>query len=239
MLPRDNLGALNGVPGNAEAPAISRCRRWISLSMNGGRHGTTLTSQAGADRVVSAPATWARCLSCRVASSITAVAAIIHRTHDHRTLEPADPRAGRPSSRQTLEPACDRKRLLSTPRRWPANARLPGLGPVAENMENPAPVQLKSLAKVIRSKNAGPCLLTLDLMLTDKAAFAYVVERIATLRRVVAERYRRSENEVAVLPFAPALAVKITLPRDVISGDIGDRDIYGAQQHAPLLDVEL
>jgi Domain of unknown function (DUF4387) len=29
------------------------------------------------------------------------------------------------------------------------------------------------------------------------------------------------------------------LPRDVISGDIGDRDIYGAQQHAPLLDIEL
>jgi hypothetical protein len=99
-------------------------------------------------------------------------------------------------------------------------------------------VRLQSLAKVIRSKNAGPCLLTLDLMLTDKAAFAYVAERVGTLRRLVAERYRRSENEVAVLPFAPALAVKITLPRDVISGDIGDRDIYGAQQHAPLLDIE-
>ena len=108
-----------------------------------------------------------------------------------------------------------------------------------ENLEKVRPVHLKSLAKVIRSKNAGPCLLTLDLMLTDKAAFAYVIERIATLRRMVAERYHRSENEVAVHPFAPALAVKITLPRDVISGDIGDRDIYGAQQHAPLLDIEL
>jgi hypothetical protein len=109
----------------------------------------------------------------------------------------------------------------------------------SENPEKVRQVELKSLAKVIRSKNAGPCLLTLDLMLTDKAAFAYVIERIATLRRMVAERYRRSENEVAVLPFAPALAIKITLPRDVISGDIGDRDIYGAQQHAPLLDIEL
>src|SRR5262245_10426262 len=89
-------------------------------------------------------------------------------------------------------------------------------------------VRLTSLAKVIRSKNAGPCLLTLDLMLTDNAAFAYVTERIGTLRRMVAERYRRSENEVSVLPFAPALAVKITLPRDVISGYVGDRDIYGA-----------
>src|SRR5215813_4612026 len=45
----------------------------------------------------------------------------------------------------------------------------------SENLEKVRPVQLKSLAKVIRSKNAGPCLLTLDLMLTDRAAFAYVI----------------------------------------------------------------
>jgi len=100
-------------------------------------------------------------------------------------------------------------------------------------------MRLQSLAKVIRSKNAGPCLLTLDVMLGDEAAFTYVAGRIGLLRQLVAERYRRSENEVAVHPFAPALAVKITLPRDVISGDIGDRDVYGAQQHAPLLDIEL
>jgi hypothetical protein len=76
-------------------------------------------------------------------------------------------------------------------------------------------------------------------MLPDEATFAYVAQRIASLRHQVARRYGRSENEVAVLPFAPALAVKITLPRDVVSGDVGDRDVYGAQQHAPLLDLDL
>src|SRR5438034_11707787 len=98
-------------------------------------------------------------------------------------------------------------------------------------------VRLDSIAKVIRSKNAGPCLLTLDVMLPDEATFAYVAERIGALRRQVAQRYGRSENEVAVLPFAPALAVKITLPREIVSGDVGDRDAYGAQQPAPLLDI--
>src|SRR5262245_44125542 len=100
-------------------------------------------------------------------------------------------------------------------------------------------MRLESIATVIRSKNAGPCLLTFDLMLPDQATFAYVTERAASLRRQVARRYGRSENEIAVLPFEPALAVKITLPRDVVSGDVGDRDVYGAQQHAPLLDIEL
>jgi len=100
-------------------------------------------------------------------------------------------------------------------------------------------MRLDAIAKVIRSKNAGPCLLTLDVMLPDEAAFAYVAARLAPLRRLIAQRYGRSENEVAVLPFAPALAVKITLPREIVSGGIGDRDVYGAPQHAPLLDIEL
>src|SRR5204863_2986534 len=100
-------------------------------------------------------------------------------------------------------------------------------------------VRLDKIAKVIRSKNAGPCLLTLDVMLPDEATFAYVAARAARLRAQVAQRYGRSENEVTVLPFAPALAVKITMPRDIVSGDVGDRDVYGAQQHAPLLDIEL
>ena len=116
----------------------------------------------------------------------------------------------------------------------------PGLGAdLSDGKFGSDAVRLDSLAKVIRSKNAGPCLLTLDLMLPDEATFAYVAARIGSLRRQVAQRYGRSENEVAVLPFTPALAVKITLPRDIVSGDIGDRDVYGAQQHAPLLDIEL
>jgi Domain of unknown function (DUF4387) len=100
-------------------------------------------------------------------------------------------------------------------------------------------MRLDAIAKVIRSKNAGPRLLTLDVMLPDAATFAYVTARLEPLRRQVAQRYRVSENAVAVLPFEPALAVKITLAREIMSGDIGDRDVYGAQQHAPLLDIEL
>jgi hypothetical protein len=42
-----------------------------------------------------------------------------------------------------------------------------------------------------------------------------------------------------VLPYPAALAIKIVMDRVVASGDIGDRDVYGAQQHAPLLDLEL
>ncbi|EOK5648816.1 DUF4387 family protein, partial [Escherichia coli] len=37
--------------------------------------------------------------------------------------------------------------------------------------------------------------------------------------------------------FDPSNAVKIVMPRDIISGNVGDNDVYGAQQHAPLLNM--
>jgi hypothetical protein len=35
--------------------------------------------------------------------------------------------------------------------------------------------------------------------------------------------------------FEEACAVKATIVRPVVSGDPGETDVYGAQQHAPLL----
>ena len=47
------------------------------------------------------------------------------------------------------------------------------------------------------------------------------------------------QDQVLFTEYAPALAWKATLPRRIASGAIGDTDIYGAQQHAPLLDIEV
>jgi hypothetical protein len=43
----------------------------------------------------------------------------------------------------------------------------------------------------------------------------------------------------AVHGLRPALALKAALPRLMPAGDIGDTDVYGAQQHCPLLDVDI
>jgi hypothetical protein len=39
--------------------------------------------------------------------------------------------------------------------------------------------------------------------------------------------------------FEPGLAIKFTIFRATPSGSAGDGDIFGAQQYAPLLDVEV
>lgn len=100
-------------------------------------------------------------------------------------------------------------------------------------------MRLDAIASVIRSKNAGPCTLTLDLMFDDRERFERVRGRLDHLRREVAARYGRGEDEVRVFACEPAFAVKISLPRDIVSGDPDDRDVYGAQQHRPLLEIEL
>ena len=47
------------------------------------------------------------------------------------------------------------------------------------------------------------------------------------------------EADVLFTPYPAGRAFKATLPRLVPAGEIGDTDVYGAQQHAPLLDIEL
>ena len=57
---------------------------------------------------------------------------------------------------------------------------------------------------------------------------------------VVARRYDVTPAECEIIYFDRVSTVKITIPRwGASSGAPGDRDVYGAQQHGPLLDLEI
>ena len=105
--------------------------------------------------------------------------------------------------------------------------------------ERTAAVKLVDIAKVIRSKNAGPTVLTLDLLFNDDAGFKAACESQALTAEAIAKLYSQPPAKVQVLPYPPALAIKIVMPRRIVSGDPGDSDVYGAQQHGPMLAVEL
>ena len=99
-------------------------------------------------------------------------------------------------------------------------------------------VRLTDVAKVIRSKNAGPFELTLDILFRERAD--YEAMRGTFTRPYVAALYRVPAEEIlSVIHFDPAKAVKVTMLRRRPSGAPGDTDVYGAQQHAPLLDLEI
>lgn len=101
-------------------------------------------------------------------------------------------------------------------------------------------VRLRDVARVIRSKNSGPYELTLDVLFPDEAIYRRVREARVFTAAVVAALYGIPvERVLKVVHYDPSFAVKATLVRPLVSGAIGETDVYGAQQHAPLLDLEL
>lgn len=99
---------------------------------------------------------------------------------------------------------------------------------------------LEELATVIRSKNAGPFELTIDIIFKDRKIYERVKEAQSLDAALIARLYRIPvEDVLAVTYFDPACAFKATMKRRLPSGNLGEKDIYGAQQHAPLLEVSL
>ena len=93
-------------------------------------------------------------------------------------------------------------------------------------------------ARVIRSKNSGPYELTLDIIFKNKGYYDLFRKRNIVTKKSVAALYQRPVRHILKLMyFEPAHALKITLRRPIPSGHPGESDIYGAQQHAPLLRI--
>lgn len=97
-------------------------------------------------------------------------------------------------------------------------------------------VCLKDIANVIRSKNAGPFELTLDVLLKDAEMFEKIRNADIINKSMIAGLYHIPEKDViSIVYFSNAKAIKATIVRPLPSGAIGERDVYGAQQHAPLV----
>lgn len=100
--------------------------------------------------------------------------------------------------------------------------------------------RLSELAREISSKNAGNFFLTFDVVFDDAAVYERVKRaRVLTPERIAA-LFRMPVDEVLhIVEFDPGLAFKIAVRRPHASGDIGESDVFGAQQYAPLLEIEV
>lgn len=94
-------------------------------------------------------------------------------------------------------------------------------------------------ARYVRSKNAGPFWLTIDV-------FCHTPED--TFR--IAETFRRNQAWIAgvfqvdpallkIFPLPDIKVTKLSLPRRPIQGSRDERDMHGGQQYVTLLDLEV
>lgn len=104
---------------------------------------------------------------------------------------------------------------------------------------------LGDIAKVIRSKNAGPFEITLDVMFETKEIYERIKKLgILTPQRIAQLYDLRVEDIVWCGFFDPALAFKATIPRrlnekNVSSGGPMENDVHGSQKYFPLMNLQI
>jgi hypothetical protein len=100
--------------------------------------------------------------------------------------------------------------------------------------------KLHELAKTIRSKNAGVNKITFDIIFRDRERYERVKRSGVLTRETIAQLYRIPPARISdFVEYDPGYAIKFTIYRLQPSGSAGDGDVFGAQQYAPLLDLEV
>lgn len=101
-------------------------------------------------------------------------------------------------------------------------------------------VRLAELPVGVSSKNAGNFHLTFDIVCRDDQTYRRLRDSGGLTPSTVARAYGITEGDVlGVIPYDPGRAIKINVRRQRASGDPGETDVFGAQQYAPLLDLEI
>lgn len=96
------------------------------------------------------------------------------------------------------------------------------------------------LATIVRSKNAGIAHVGVDVVFEDPAAYRAACRAID--RATVARAYGIPEDRITdLVQFDAGLAIKVTFRRSQIAGGagLGEADVYGSGQYAPLAAIEV
>ena len=96
---------------------------------------------------------------------------------------------------------------------------------------------LRDLVLKVRSKNAGPFWVTLDVFCGSAEAFETVRSRVSAAD--VAALFQVDATGIKRFEIASLNVVKFSVPRPVVQGDRYDRDMHGAQWAVLLGGLEL
>jgi hypothetical protein len=96
---------------------------------------------------------------------------------------------------------------------------------------------LGELAAQVRSKNAGPFWMTIDAFFDDDDAYGRASQSAITNPEAMGRLYATDPHHVRVFLIPLLRAIKVSLPRPVVQGSVGDRDMHAGQQYVPLLSL--
>jgi hypothetical protein len=98
---------------------------------------------------------------------------------------------------------------------------------------------LGELADQVRSKNAGPFWITLDVFFRNAQDYEFVTGSGILSPQAIGRLYLVDPASVKYFQLPALHVVKISFPRPVTAGSFEDRDLHGGQQHVPLAALAL
>ncbi|MEV7453477.1 DUF4387 domain-containing protein [Streptomyces nigra] len=101
-------------------------------------------------------------------------------------------------------------------------------------MAETAPTTLGDLAHEVRSKNAGPFWVTMELFMRDEDGYRVAADETFLNEGTVARLYQLDEADVQLFRIPSLNVVKISFPRPVGQASLRDRDVHSGQHHVPL-----
>lgn len=91
----------------------------------------------------------------------------------------------------------------------------------------------------VRSKNAGPFWVTVDLFFRNEELYRRYRDAPALGPELFERLYGTDPELVKRLPVDNLRVIKISFPRARPQGWMGERDMHGGQQYVRLLDTEI
>jgi len=89
----------------------------------------------------------------------------------------------------------------------------------------------------IRSKNAGPFWLTVDVFCGTQDVYEKMVGELTVDR--IAALYEVSSHSIKYFKLPDLFVIKFSFSREIIQGAVGDRDMHGAQMGVLLAEMTL
>ncbi len=96
---------------------------------------------------------------------------------------------------------------------------------------------LGKVAQKVRSKNAGPFWLTIDIFCSTLEAYEIIASGLST--DAVAEVFKTEPRTLKRFEIPDLNVLKFSLPRPSVQGAVDDRDMHGASWAAKLSEIEL
>jgi hypothetical protein len=105
--------------------------------------------------------------------------------------------------------------------------------------EKPPVPKLRDVCRYVRSKNAGPFWVTVDLFFDSAESYATYHDDPAISAAAIAAIYGVDAALVKRFAVKSLTMVKISYPRATPQGGVLERDMHAGQQFVPLLELQL